>query len=225
MVARRADLYTHIHKGLRSTIFTAAQRAGVTDWADASSVQTLTAQVERLLGLLRAHVVHEEQWVHPLIAQKMPGRAADLAAEHHGQEAYLDELETHLRRIKGAPDVEKRCELGLEFYRCLNRFLAHYLLHLDEEESHVMLSLWELCTTSELEKVQQSIIGGLGPEELLLSLEMMLPALEPSAREALLVPMKADTPPSVFRSICALAARVLSPADWTSLKKKIGATD
>ena len=66
----RVDFYTKVHKALRAALFGFSARVASTDYADATQVQRLAAELGALLSRLSAHAAHESHFIHPLIAAK-----------------------------------------------------------------------------------------------------------------------------------------------------------
>ncbi|MEN6643674.1 MAG: hemerythrin domain-containing protein [Armatimonadia bacterium] len=219
MSAPRLDLYTEVHKGLRSALFELSRLSGQVDWGDGDEVDDLKEAWRGLTGLLRSHLEHETEIVHPLLDLKLPGVARALSADHELQEALLADLEAHFERLVEVEDPGLRQALGLEFYRGLNRFIGLYLPHLNQEEAQVMLSLWEVAQPDELARVLGAIIGSMSIGQLLAYLDEMLPAMNPHERLFFLAGLQHVAPAEVLDAIVDRAEEVLPRAGWRKLEK------
>jgi len=222
MHAPRSNVYSDIHKGIRKRLFDASHLAGSTDWDDGDAVIALQQTLDRLLTLLRGHVQHEEEHMHPLIAKRAPGQVASLRADHEVQEAFLDEFEEFANAVFAMPAAEQmRPAAAQEMYRGLNRFIAMYVPHLDHEETTIMRTLWELSSDEEIADTYGRLIGSLPHAELLESVAVMLPALSLPERLGLMGGLTSGQP-QLRAEAAAIARDVLSEADWTSLAARAG---
>lgn len=99
---------------------------------------------------LRLHADHEEHFVHPLLSDRMPGGAEKLEADHRIMYDMIDTLVTHFEGVRARdPAFAGRQALGLEFYLALNRFIAFYVTHINDEEEEAQPVSWRLRTDEE----------------------------------------------------------------------------
>jgi hypothetical protein len=165
------------------------------------------------------HASLEEKFIHPLLAERVPGGADRLEEDHRVMHKQFDNLVACFRELKKKPsDFEQRDELSLEFYRAWSRFISFYLDHIDFEEDHVMPLLWKLCTQDELAGMFRQILADQTPKQLLGNLGIILPALNPAERFMTLKMGQATMPTEAFQAVLNVAEQVLSPEDWASLK-------
>lgn len=161
----RVDFYTHPHKDFRKMLFQTAILAGEIDYCDDSQLQKLQAAMNETLLELRSHARHENTYAHPIVASKIPSMRRQLEIEHAEHNEDIDNLELQFATLFQSDLLaEKKQKMGLEFYRSFNRFIAEYLLHLNEEE-YSMQNLWELCTAPELFSVMIAYKANEEPEE------------------------------------------------------------
>jgi len=76
----RVDMYTLVHKGIRAFMGATLEALGRLDERDADEVAHTLAQVRSLASFLRAHLHHENQFVHPALEARHPGAARRTAA-------------------------------------------------------------------------------------------------------------------------------------------------
>lgn len=146
----RIDYYTLPHKKQRNALFSLATLIGETDFSDLLSVETVHQNLISVTNELRDHALSEETFVHPLLMRKLPDKEKILHHEHEELEKYLNDLDSISSYLKTlSPHYSKCREQGLEFYRFLNRFIATYLKHINEEE-YTMQNLWEISHHEEL---------------------------------------------------------------------------
>jgi hypothetical protein len=153
----------------------------------------------------------------------MPGGAEKLQADHRVINHMIDLLLAHFEGVKAKETASKtRQTLALEFYLALNRFIAFYLPHINDEEESAQSVLWRLCTDDELLAAQDAIVASQTPEEATESLEMMIPALSLDEIANLLGMAKKNAPPQAFQNATTLAQRLLSAEEWMAVKGLLG---
>jgi len=222
-VKEQPETYTPIHKGLRSRLFKTSIEAGKIDYADEASLSTLYDEFNSLVASIRLHHIMEENFIHPLLADRVPGGAEKLEEDHHIVDHLMDNLVAHLDRIRSKPTkFEKRRELTLEFYLAFNRFIAFFLNHIDVEEEHIRPTLWRLCTVEEVAAAVTKLLASQKPEEGFQNMAMMLSAANTDDLAGLITHAKAALPPEAIQAGLQLAESVLSANDWAALKSRIG---
>jgi hemerythrin-like domain-containing protein len=213
------DLYTSTHKGQRLKFSEISNAAGTLNLNDQNKLNSLEVVLVSFRDHMYQHASLEEKFIHPLLAQRVPGGADRLEADHRIMHKQFDNLVACFGELKKKPtDFEQRDELSLEFYRAWSRFISFYLDHIDYEEDHVMPLLWKLCTQDELAGRFRQIMADQTTKQLLSNLGIILPALNPAERFMILKMGQATMPPEAFQTVAKVAEQVLNPEDWTSLK-------
>jgi hemerythrin-like domain-containing protein len=216
-------IYTPIHKGIRNKLFEVSVKAGKVDYADPAAVNGLYDEFASLVASIRGHHTMEENFYHPLLADRVPGGPEQLEEEHETVEHLMNNLVAHLDRIRSKSAKFEKCrELGLEFYLAFNRFIAFFLNHIDGEEEYYEPTLRNLCNIEELENTEISLIGSQKPEEGLQNLKMMLAAASVDDLAELVARARAALPPEVMQGGFQLAESMLSAQDFAALKAKLG---
>jgi hypothetical protein len=219
MSEAKVDVYVGVHKGLRNLIGRFSFEAGATDWTDAKAVARLKTQWQTVTALLHTHHHHEERFIHPLLAQISPGGHRRLEADHQAQQVVLADLEAHFDRLaSGEAPPAKKAEVGLEFYRGLNQFYADYLTHLHREEVEAERALHALCMPEDLGAAVGQLIGSIPPDEIMLWIDCMLPAMNLLECAELLGGIKAGAPPAAYQAMADRARTALGPANWSKLE-------
>lgn len=209
----RVDLFTPIHKALRSALFAAATRTARTDWQNRTEAATAADHILHLLGLLDEHGEHEDVFVLAELAAIAPDTLIDLEAQH----ARLQGLQRELRRLIAAlPDAraDQRAELGLRIEARLHRLVAEHLLHMEREETHANPVLWAHRTDAQLLAIRQAIQAVVPPARMAEWLELMLPAIAMPERTAVLTGMAQAMPPALFQQLTARARQALGTDGW-----------
>jgi hypothetical protein len=197
--------------------------AGSIDYTDQAALAALYNEVNTLKLRHLEHAGSEEKYIHPILAQRVPGSTKKMEGDHREQERQLEELISHLEGMSSnSTEPGKRIELGLEFYRALNRFISSYLAHIDYEEEHVQPTLWAMFSNEELLGMMKSILSNQSPEQGMWWLSTMLPAMNMTERVALLSPAKNMIPPDVFKSMLDSISKLFTQEEWAVLKSRIG---
>jgi hemerythrin-like domain-containing protein len=213
------DLYTSTHKGQRLKFSEISNAAGTLNINDQNKLNSLEVALVSFRDHMYKHASLEEKFIHPLLAERVPGGADRLEEDHRVMHKQFENIVACFGELKKKlTDFEQRDELSLEFYRAWSRFISFYLDHIDFEEDHVMPLLWKLCTHDELAGRFRQIVTDLTPNQLMYNLEIILPALNPAERFMTLKMGQTTMPTEAFQAVLNLAERVLSPEDWASLK-------
>jgi len=215
----QVNLYTFVHKGQRTRFSTISKAAGTLDTNDQNALASLENEILSFKEHMFRHAELEEKFIHPILSERVPGGANRLNEDHKIMHRQFEDLIACFAEMKKKQDFEKREELSLEFYLAWNRFTAFYFNHIDYEEEYVMPSLWKLCTSDELTGVFRKSLADQAPEEIIYAFTMALPAMSPTERVMTINQGQAVGPPEAFQAALKIAEHVLTPTDWSSLKK------
>lgn len=217
--SNRYNLYTNIHKGLRAFMADTLITVGQTDGHDAQQVEIANAAVRSLLMLCRAHLDHEDHFIHPVLEACAPHSSVRCAEEHFEHLREFNQLELHLEHALllasvGAADAP---QVWLGLYLHLNQFVADNYLHMQKEEQENMAVLWRHHSDEQLMALSKQLVASITPEEMALSMRWMLPNLNHRERVAMLGGLKAQAPALVFNERMVAVKAVLSQRDWDKL--------
>lgn len=218
---RRLDLYAPIHKGLRAFLGATLHAAGRLDVNDPEDMAAALAEVRSLLGFLRSHLHHENQFMHPALEARRPGSARQTANEHVEHEHAIERLEGLALAIERG-ESEVRAHAAAELYRGLSAFAAENLAHMEIEESVNNPQLWAAYSDDELSRIHEAMLATIPPAEMSLGLRWMLPALAPAERAALLTEMQGKLPAEAFAEILGQLRPNLSEREWAKLTVALG---
>lgn len=169
----RADIFTHVHQGIRRALFqattTLAQAVG-----DPAAKQIAHQLVEDALLFITRHGENEDALLLPLLDTRVPEVAMRMRAAHQ-------QIETELQSVRGL--LARRAP---ELYLELSLFVAHYLEHMYEEELVLEPQIRVVISDAELADHGQKAVTRIDPSERLTMLRLMLPAMPIAAAQALL---------------------------------------
>jgi len=223
----RYDLYSNAHKGIRSQLFEAAALVACTDLASPDLTNTeectrVRASLERLLGFLEEHAAHEDAILHPELARLAPELATELAGAHARLEGLQGEVARLAGRLTGAAPEERRA-LGRRLHEKLNQLVAEHLVHMAREECEANRMLWAHRTDAELIALHRRLVASVPPPRQAEWFAIMLPAMNPSERAALVGGMRAGLSEALFDACTAGARAALGHAAWQQVLAAIDA--
>lgn len=209
----RFDLYTHIHKAVRSLFFDAIQTVGSTDFAREGEVEKTIATLRRTIRLTRSHAEHEDRAIHPVLHRFAPELAADLEAGHDRFDGMDRELETALERLAGANEAT-RISLGRRIHDLLGVLVADHLQHMAQEEARANRVLWANLSDAELIGIQDAIMSQIPPAELAEWMELALAFGSFGECAGLLAGLRAAVPAEVFGPLTAAGRARMGEERW-----------
>ncbi|PZQ65069.1 MAG: hypothetical protein DI570_02910 [Phenylobacterium zucineum] len=213
----RWDIYGPIHKGLRLAHGELLRRLGRADF-DAGVEAGLLADLRTHLELASKHLAHEEGVIHPALEARTPGATGRLDADHAHHQARFAMLEGAVRAVEHAA-AAARPALGRALYIAFSAFVAEDLTHMAREETETWPQLCAVLSDEEIAGLEMTIISSLSEADNIAFMRMMLPAMNPAERTALLTAMKSGAPPEAYAAVIDLAARpALPPEDFAHLR-------
>lgn len=220
---RRTDLYAAIHKALRRAMCDTLTRLGALDTDDHADLRRTLGQAEHLLGMLRSHLRHENDFIHTAIEARGPTGARRTADDHLEHMGAIAGLEAELRTLRAA-DASLRPTLALRLYRHFALFVAENLQHMHIEETANNAALWSLYDDDELNALHDRLVASIPPAEMMDTLRWMGPALAPRELATLLADMQHKAPPAAFAAVLDMLRPLLDPGRWVQLAAMLGRT-
>jgi hypothetical protein len=211
-MSKKPDLYTVIHKAQRMHLFGLSTRIGRADFSDAAEVSSIEKDLKSMIFHLRKHSLNEATYIHPLF-NEMGNQIAAIDEEH-------DDLEKELLKIEHILK-EKKWE---ELYPELNRFIAAYLTHQDEEERMQVDILWKHFDDDRLAGVMTAFKKSLSPVEDMENLKFMIPSLSVPELTQMFQNIKKSASTSAFQTCSQIAEAHLETSRWQKLCKSLSIT-
>lgn len=213
MSSARVDLYTLIHKAQRVQLFALATRIGRADFMEKEEISSIAQELRDMITHLRAHSAHETNFIHPLFHQ-IGDKIAVIEDEHDDLEIELGKLE----HILNTQDWKK-------LYPELNRFIASYLAHQDEEESLQASVLWKYFDDQKLEAVMTAFRKSRTPEQAMEDLKFLIQGMNNLELTALFQKMRIGAPKAAFQAACQIAKEQLEASQWAKLHNSLTLKD
>lgn len=200
----RHDIYRWIHKALRARMCHVLVALGSLDAADAPALHTTLQSVDELLDLCRAHLQHENDFVHTAMEAVQPGCSLGAATEHVHHGAQIDALREATAALRQAPAADG----ALRLYHAMALFVSENFAHMHMEETEHNAVLWRHCSDAQIQAVEQRLHASLPPQEMMDVLHWMSLGLNASERAQLMLGMQQGLPAPVFE---AALAKVMGP--------------
>ena len=216
------DFYGPVHKGLRLAQAQLLMRLGACSGEDAGELGRLLSDLVGLLSLAEHHLENEDRWIHAALEARAPGAADRLAQGHEHHRQSFEELEAMVGRVETA-GAAARPGLLKQLYLRFSLFVAEDLVHMAEEEQLVLPVLQSLFSNAELQDIEDRIVGGLSPADMVAFGRFLIPAATRPDRIALLTAIRANAPAEAFSAILEHGARArLSGGDFAHLCAGLG---
>jgi len=218
--APRIDLYASIHKAMRSIMTDSLLALGRLDTDDEAEMAEMAERLEGLLALCGQHLVHENDFVHPALEARASGTSLTIATEHVEHVRHIAALRADLHVLLQAP-AQARPALALALYRELSLFVAENFHHMHQEETAHNAALWAYYSDDELNQIHQALVASVPPEEMMVVLRWMVPAMSPTERAGMLGDMQAHAPAPAFAAALDVVRPHLSAGDWAKLCRSL----
>ena len=226
------DLFTPIHKALRSMIYHLGGRLQCHDFADRVATESLVTDVEHdfsvarsagcVLCTLHGHADDEDVSIFPSAARFDGALVTSLIQEHHDLTRRELEIAKAGHAILAMEAAEERIRAGIALNQTANDLFAAYMTHMNREEAELVPRMKEHFTDEQLAAMRGAIIGRMPPERVMAILGWMAPSLNRTELTEFLGGLKRGMPPPAFRSVCDLCAARVEPARWEAVRTGIG---
>jgi hypothetical protein len=172
--------------------------------------------VRSLLALARAHLEHENDFVHKALEARRPGSSAHTAQDHVQHATAIAALETQVKRVE-ATHGTARADAAARLYRALALFVAENFEHMHVEETENNQALWAAYTDAELMAIQDALVASIAPQEMAEVMRWMVPSATPFERAVLLADVQRKVPAEAFSALLDAVRPHLAARDWEKL--------
>jgi len=231
-MAATEDLFTPIHKAIRSMIYDVGARVQRLDFADPTASSAVLADLQHEFGnavsatcvfcLLHEHAGSEERGVFPSMQAFDPALIRQLIDDHQEISRRLVAIAKRADELAAVGPADQRLALGIRINLEVNEFFAYYLGHMNKEEVTIVPAMREHYTDDQMRAMQGAIIGSLPPERLAAYARWMLPSLSLTELSAMLVGVKQGAPPQVFQLVTGVGAAYVDPIRWAAVRERVG---
>jgi len=226
------DLFTPIHKALRSMLYDLSGRLQTNDFADLAATKSLVNDLEndfavaQLAGcnlcVLSQHASDEEATIFPGVAKAGNQLIATLIEEHHDLARREVSLARSGHALLAIENPEGRVGAGIRLNQSANELFAAYIAHMNREETDLVPWMSEHFSDAEIVAMRSAIMGRMPPDRMFAILGWMLPSLNVRELSRLLGEVKSAVPPQAFRAITDICEARVDPARWQEVRQIIG---
>jgi len=226
------DLFTPIHKAIRSMIYDVSGRLQTNDFTDVAASTPLLADLEHeftaaissgcILCLLHHHASDEETAVFPSVSKHDAALVQGFIDDHHSFTRRLEAITKMARDLPSTARPEERVRFGITLNQKANDFFAAYIDHMNREEEKLVPLMRERFTDDQMRAMRGTIMGRMPPDRLAVLLRWMLPSLNVGEMTEMLGGIKASSPPQVVQFISGIAAQRVDPQRWQTVKERVG---
>jgi hypothetical protein len=212
----RFDIYGLIHKALRAVMGETLTTVGRMDALDDGETAAALARVRSLLALCRAHLKHENDFVHTALEARRPGSSTHTASDHVQHVDAIAALEAQAKRVETTQGPARTDAAG-RLYRALALFVAENFEHMHVEETENNQALWAAYTDAELMAIQDALVASIAPQEMAEVMRWMVPSATPLERAVLLADVQRKVPAEAFSALLDAVRPHLAARDWEKL--------
>ncbi len=205
------------HKALRNVIAQFSFRLGSVDVTDPKQLESLKQLGEEMFGMLKNHVITENEHTLSHLETRAPGSGEHDRADHERLEVIQDDLQYWINHLSGNESPDEMHNLYLEF----SRFHSEYLEHIFEEETVTEILLQKHFSDEELIQLRMSIMKEIEPQMMLLWLKYAVPAQREEQNIGLLSGFKTNAPAPVFEQVLAVIKSEMTSDAYQSLLTRL----
>ncbi len=231
-MAATEDVFTPIHKGLRSMIYGLSSRLQTNDFADLTATRSLVTDLENdfaaarsagcILCTLNTHAKDEETSIFPDAEKAGSELVKTLIEEHHGLTVRELAIAEHAHALLELENPQARVAAGKRLNQSANDLFAAYIAHMNHEENDLVPWMKEHFTDQQMRAMRGAILGRVPPDRMSAILGWMVPSLNVVELSDFLAGVRPNLPPPAFKAITDLCVARVDPTRWDAVKRAIG---
>lgn len=231
-VVATEDLFTPVHKGLRSMIYQLSGRLQTNDFADLAATRALVTDLENdfvvaqnagcILCVLSHHATDEETQIFPQASKVRSALIAQLIEEHHELTRRELALAKSAHELLAMDSPDARVAAGVRLNQGANELFGTYIAHMNREETELVPRMKEHFSNDQMAAMRGAIIAQMPPDRLFAILGWVLPSLNAAELTEFLAGVRRGAPPQVFQAVTDLCSAKVDPARWKTVKPRVG---
>jgi hypothetical protein len=201
------------HKGLRNALGKLTLIAGKTDYTSVESVENLKLMAKEVFHLLKDHTATENKF----ILAPLEKRNSSFTQNYYSDHEEIDQVEQQLFERFLSLNGEQSNDFGHQLYLDLCNFQAHYLEHINEEDTILEIEMQKQFSDEELMQHQIAIMGEMSFETLLLWFKYIVPARRPEENAQVLTGFKSAAPEVAFKAVIDVIKNEISETEFQAI--------
>ncbi|HZY92902.1 MAG TPA: hemerythrin domain-containing protein [Thermoplasmata archaeon] len=226
------DLFTSIHKGLRSMIYQLGTRLQTNDFTDLAATSALVTDLEHdfavarsagcIVCVLHHHAEDEESVIFPSVTKFDGSLITTLVNDHHELTRRELALGKSAHELLAMKEAEARLHAGVRLNQSANDLFAAYITHMNREDNELVPLMRKKFTNEQMAEMRGKIMGGMPPERLFAILGWMLPSINVHELSELISGLQKGAPPPLVQGVVSLCAAKVEPARWQAVRDRVG---
>eukprot|EP00730_Choanoeca_flexa_P012557 TRINITY_DN4389_c0_g1_i1.p1 TRINITY_DN4389_c0_g1~~TRINITY_DN4389_c0_g1_i1.p1 ORF type:complete len:227 (+),score=67.87 TRINITY_DN4389_c0_g1_i1:35-682(+) len=209
MAPPRANIYGFPHKGLRNALSQLMFKAGNVNVNDEKSIEELQSLSKVVVTILELHQKSEDKVMLPDVEAKAPGSTKENVEEHDRMHKMVEAFADAVSKVK----VGCVSNVANEAYVSIAAFFAAYLEHMRTEETAMNEVIWANFDDEEIMSWHGRIMATLSPEQKMMWIRFIVPALNEGERHAMLGQLKANAPIEAYKATINMLSNYMSEED------------
>lgn len=219
MTALRVDLFTAIHKAIRSIIYETGSKLQSADFRDTDEEQRILKTTCEHLKMMKSHGEHEDNNIFNRLREYDHDTANLFFSEHHEIHSKYERITALIKEMIEAP-LDKKLGYGFLLNRSFNDFAAFYLIHMNKEEEVAIAATQKYFNDEELIEMRTNIQKSIPPEIYNVWMQYMFPSLTNIELAGILKGMKAGAPVEIFERTSGLAKEMVGNERWYRIARE-----
>jgi len=215
----RQDLFTPIHKAIRSMIYETGSILQSADFRDYEEEQAALKILGEHLKMLKSHGQHEDNNIFNRLNEYDHETANIFFHEHNIIHKKYESLTLHIKEML-LSNTENKSELALKINRGFNDFAAFYFSHMNKEEEIAIPSTQKYFSDEELAEMRMKIQSSIPPDEYKVWMQYMLPSLNNLELTGLFKGLKLTAPAEVLERMTVIAEELIGSERFEKIKRE-----
>ncbi|MAT39122.1 MAG: hypothetical protein CL946_05925 [Ectothiorhodospiraceae bacterium] len=218
----RVDLFTFIHKAIRTMLYETGKQLQTADVTDAAELDAVAGAIRSTLRLLDDHAEHEDSDIFPDFKRFDTATIEELEGQHVALHAKEDAVLAALDTVYNTQGDEAKLAAGDELLRAYNEMSAYCLMHMSHEERTALPISIENLTDEQLHGIHAKIESKIPPEVMGQWMRWIIPSMNFHDMRTVLTAIISNAPPAVVDNIGMIATETLGSERWTTIRQRIG---
>ena len=226
----REDLFTPIHKGIRSMIYELGAKLQKADFTDLSATEAIVTQLKHnlqsanstcIVCMLHEHAGHEEQSIFPQIAPHDSTIVDTMIQAHVEITRQVVEIAKVADELVQLKSNDQRMQNGAKLNTLVNALFAYYLAHLNNEEATILPLTQKYLTDEQMRGIRAKIQMATPPERYAEWMQWIMSSLNVNELTGMFSGMKMSAPPLVLEKMMHLAEQSVDKDIWSVVKARL----